>query len=680
MNPEQKVTPDHLKRTAYLYVRQSTLRQVLEHGESARRQYALRQRAVALGWREDQIIVVDGDTAHTAASAAGREGFQQLVIEVGLGHAGLVMGLEVSRLARNCSDWHRLLELCALTDTLILDEEALYDANQFNDRLLLGLKGAMSEAELHLIKARLQGAIVSKARRGELKLPLPPGLLYGPDERVMFDPDQQVQQAVKHFFETFRRAGSACSTVRVFRREGLKFPHRHQAGSGDLQWEELTHARALDLLHNPRYAGAYVFGRTRTRRTPEGRVSYQPLPTDQWRVLIKDAHPAYLTWVQYEENLQRLHGNARAYGTDRRQSPAREGCALLQGLILCGRCGRRMTVRYHQRQGRPVPAYICQREGIENGQPICQCIPGGGIDEAVGKLVLESVTPLSLEVALNVQQELQNRLQEVDRLRQQQVQRARYEADQAQLRYMRVDPNNRLVTDTLEADWNNKLRALTQTQEECEKHRQTDQQKLTEEQRAQVMNLASDFPKLWQSPTTTDKDRKRMARLLLDDVTLLRGQDISVQVRFKGGAARCLNLPLPLNGWQLRLTEPELLNEIDRLLDQFTEGQLAEKLNQRGCCSSLKLPFSALRIRGLCRYHGFKSRQQRLQEKGLLGARDIAELIGSKPILVDYWRQQGLLKGVPLNDKGEYMYERPDPEAVKQIKMRTRLKPTEALA
>jgi len=337
-----------------------------------------------------------------------------------------------------------------------------------------------------------------------------------------------------------------------------------------------------------------------------------------------------------------------------------------------------MTVRYHQRQGRLVPAYVCQREGIENGKPICQCIPGGGIDQAVGELVLESVTPLALEVALNVQQELQNRLEEVERLRQQQVQRARYEAEQAQLRYMRVDPNNRLVADTLEADWNNKLRALTQTQEECEKHRQTDQQKLTQEQRAQVLNLASDFPKLWRSPTTTDKDRKRMARLLLEDVTLLRGQTLSVQVRFKGGATQGLSLPLPLNGWQLRLTEPELLNEIDRSLDHFTEGQLASKLNQRGCCSSLKLPFSARRIRGLCRYHGFKSRRLRLQEKGLLGAREIAELIGSKPLLVDYWRQQGLLKGVQLDDKGQYMYERPDSEAVKQIKMRTRLQPTQA--
>jgi DNA invertase Pin-like site-specific DNA recombinase len=680
MNPEQAVTPDHLKRTAYLYVRQSTLRQVLEHGESARRQYALRQRAVALGWREDQIVVVDGDTAHTAASAAGREGFQQLVIEVGLGHAGLVMGLEVSRLARNCSDWHRLLELCALTDTLIMDDEAMYNANQFNDRLLLGLKGAMSEAELHLIKGRLQGAILSKARRGELKLPLPPGLVYGPDERVLLDPDQQVQQAVKYFFEAFRRAGSAWGTVQVFQREALKFPHRHKAGSGDMQWEELTHTRALAMLRNPRYAGAYAFGRTRIRRTPEGRLNYLRLPIDQWRVLIKNAHPAYLTWEQYQENLERLRTNAQAYGADRKQSPAREGCALLQGLILCGRCGRRMTVRYQQRRGRPVPAYLCQSEGIEHGTPICQCIPGGSLDEAVGKLLVESVTPLSLEVALNVQQELQKRLGEVDHLRQQQVQRARYEADRAQVRYMHVDPNNRLVADTLEADWNNKLRALTQAQEDYEKHRQTDQQKLTEEQRTQVLSLASSFPKLWQSPSTTDKDRKRMARLLLEDVTLMRGQDISVQVRFKGGAARCLNLPLPLNGLEARRTQPQLLNEIDRMLDQFTEGQMAAEFNQRGWRSSLKHPFSAILIRGLCRFHGFKSRQQRLKEKGLLGLHTMAEIIGTKPNLVDYWRQQGLLKGVLLNDKGEYMYERPDPEAVQQIKMRARLKPTEALA
>jgi len=321
-----------------------------------------------------------------------------------------------------------------------------------------------------------------------------------------------------------------------------------------------------------------------------------------------------------------------------------------------------------------VPAYVCQREGIEHATPICQCIPGGGIDEAVGNLLLESVTPLSLEVTLNVQKELQTRVEEVDRLRKQQVQRARYEAEQAQLRYMRVDPNNRLVADTLEADWNNKLRAQTQAQEDYEKHCRSDQQKIGEEQRARVLSLASDFPKLWKSPTTTDKDRKRLARLLLEDVTLLRGQNLTVQVRFKGGVNRTLSLPLPLNGWQARQTKPELLQEIDRLLDQFTIGQVAAELNQRGRRSSLQLPFSARRLIGLCRYRGIKSRRQRLQERGLLNSHVIAEIIGTKPNLVDYWRQQGLLQGVPLNDKHEYLYERPAPEMVQQIKQRLRLK------
>jgi DNA invertase Pin-like site-specific DNA recombinase len=678
MNADQKVTADHLKRTAYLYVRQSTLRQVMENGESARRPYALRQRAVALGWREDQIKVVDGDQAHTAAFAKGREDFQQLV--VGLGHVGLVMGLEVSRLARNCSDWYRLLELCTLTDTLVLDEEALYHPGNFNDRLLLGLKGAISEAELHLIKCRLHGAILSKARRGELKLPLPPGFVYGPDQRVLLDPDQQVQQAVKHFFATFPRAGSASATVRVFQQEGLKFPHRYQAGSGEIKWEELTHSRALATLRNPRYAGAYAFGRARTRRTAEGRISCVHMPMDQWRSLIKDAHPGYITWEQYQENLQQLRKNAQAYGVDRRQSPPREGCALLQGLILCGRCGQRMSVHYRQRQGHPVPVYLCQRNSIENTKPICQHIPGDGIDQAVGNLLLQSVTPFSLEVALNVQQELQTRVEEVDRLRKQQVQRARYEAEQAQLRYMRVDPNNRLVADTLEADWNNKLRAQTQAQQEYEKHSRSDQQKLTEEQRERVLSLASDFPKLWKSPTTTDKDRKRMAHLLLEDVTLLRGQNLTAQVRFKGGANRTLSLPLPLKIWQVRRTPPELLSEIDRLLNQFTELQLAEELNQRGLRTSLKRAFSAQLIRDLCRRNGIKSRQQRFQEQELLKTHAIAEIIGTKPNLVGYWRQQGLLKGCRVNERNEYMYERPDPEAVQRIKVRIRSKPNSALS
>jgi DNA invertase Pin-like site-specific DNA recombinase len=613
---------------------------------------------------------VDGDQAHTAASAVGRESFQQLVAEVGLGHVGLVMGLEVSRLARNCSDRYRLLEICTLTDTLVLDEEALYNPAHFNDRLLLGLKGAMSEAELHLIKSRLHGAILSKAKRGELKLPLPPGLVFEPDQRVTFDPDQQVQQAVHHFFATFVRVGTAFSTVRAFRQEGLKFPRRHEGGSGEIRWEPLTHSRALGMLHNPRYAGAYAFGRTRIRRMADGRVHYARVPMDQWCCLIKDAHVGYITREQYKENQRRIQRNAQAYGADRKHGPAREGCALLQGLIICGRCGQRMTVRYHQRRGRPVPAYVCQRHGIERAEPVCQCMPGSSIDEAVARLLLESVTPLSLEVALNVQKELQTRIEEVDRLRQQEVQRARYEAEQARLRYMRVDPNNRLVADTLEADWNNKLRALTQAQEVYEKHRVADQQKLTEEQRAEVLSLASDFPKLWNSPTTINKDRKRLARLILEDVTLLRGQDLVVHVRFKGGAVRSLNLPIPLNGWQARQTKPEVLQQIDRMLDQLTPGQIATELNQLGTRLSPRQPFTARHIERLCSYHRFKSRKQRLQERGLLDSHAISQILGTNRRQVVFWRQEGLLKGALLNAKNQYLYERPTPEVVKEIKDR----------
>jgi len=332
MNTESKVTAAHLQRNAYLYVRQSTLRQVLENTESTQRQYALRQRALALGWPEERIVVIDHDQGQSGASTVQREGFQQLVAEVGLGKAGVVMGLEVSRLARNCADWHRLLEICALTHALILDEDGLYDPGHFNDRLLLGLKGTMSEAELHVLKARLRGGILSKAQRGELKMPLPVGLVYDESQRVCLDPDQQVQTSLRHFFATFERTGSAWATVQAFRQEQLKFPKRGQAGSGDLAWQELTLAVTLDTLHNPRYAGAFCFGRTRTWKDVEGREHCQQLPREQWRFLKKNAHPGYITWEQFDEHQQRLLQNQQAHRAgERKAGPAREGPALLQG-------------------------------------------------------------------------------------------------------------------------------------------------------------------------------------------------------------------------------------------------------------------------------------------------------------------------------------------------------------
>src|SRR6516164_2029112 len=454
----QKVKATHLKRAAYLYIRQSTLRQVFENVESTKRQYALRQHAVALGWQQDQIIVIDSDLGQSGASAADREGFQRLVTEVSLGRAGIVLGLEVSRLARNSMDWHRLLEICALADTLILDEDGVYDPAHFNDRLLLGLKGTMSEAELHVLRARLQGGIRNKARRGELFVRPPMGYIYTAEEKMVLDPDQQVQQAVRLLFETFRRTGSAMATVKYFADQGLHFPRHVHTGpnKGDVVWAGLEHSRALRILHNPRYAGAFVYGRTHMRKTVEGDWIIEAVPREEWEVLIRGAHTGYIEWEEYEQNQRRLRDNSQAYGEDRRRSPPREGPALLQGLLICGRCGKRMTVRYHSRRRQLVPDYVCQREGIEQGEPICQHIPGAAIDEAIGDILVEAVTPITLEVALAVQKELQSRLDEADRLRQQQVERARYEAELARRRYLRVDPDNRLVADSLEADWNDK--------------------------------------------------------------------------------------------------------------------------------------------------------------------------------------------------------------------------------
>src|SRR5947209_7273505 len=320
-----KITATHLQRQAYLYVRQSTLRQVLENTESTKRQYALRERAVALGWPLDRVVVIDSDLGQSGADS-DRLGFQKLVAAVGLGEVGVVLGLEVSRLARSSSDWHRLLEICALTDTLILDEDGLYDPGHFNDRLLLGLKGTMSEAELHVIPARLLGGVLSKAQRGELKMLLPAGLVYDEQERVILDPDQQVQQSLRVFFATFERVGSARATVQEFGRQGLKFPNRGPAGRGELCWEPLTSRMALDTLHHPRYAGAFCYGRSRSWKDVEGKLHTHQLPREQWRFLKVGAHPGYVSWEQFLANEKRLLENFQiAAGMGRKAGPAREG-------------------------------------------------------------------------------------------------------------------------------------------------------------------------------------------------------------------------------------------------------------------------------------------------------------------------------------------------------------------
>ena len=678
---QEKVRTSHLRRDAYLYVRQSTIQQVFENTESTQRQYALRQRAVALGWPQERVVVIDTDLGHSGASAADREGFQKLVTEVGMGRAGIVLGLEVSRLARNSADWHRLLEICALSDTLILDEDGIYDPAHFNDRLLLGLKGTMSEAELHVLRSRLQGGILNKARRGELECPLPVGLIYDTAGKVILDPDAEVQQSVRLLFQTYRRTGSALATVKSFREQKLQFPRRLRIGvrRGELVWGPLELTRVLRALHNPRYAGAFVFGRTRTHKAVDGRITYEQLPEQEWAVLLRDAHPGYITWDEYQENLRRLRESAQSHGTDRRRSPAREGPALLQGLVLCGLCGRRMTVRYHSRSKGLTPDYVCQHELVNKAEPICQFIPGAVIDQAIGELLLEIVTPLATEVALAVQEELRARAEEADQLRRTRVERARYESILAERRYLHVDPANRLVADALEADWNARLQDLVEAQREYEQQRQADQLLLSEEQRARVAALAADFPQLWRDARTSDRERKRMTRLLIEDVTLSKGTDLLLQARFKGGATRELRLPLPLNGWQLRQTDEAVVARIDELLEQHTEGEIAALLNEQGYKSGSGKAFSLRIISKLRRAYGLKTRYERLREAGLLTKQEIAARLNVSVSTVDIWRTHGLLRAHCYDERNARLYEDPGPHPPvkaqgQKLRLRDRMK------
>ena len=414
-----------------------------------------------------------------------------------MGRAGIVLGLEVSRLARNNADWHRLLEICALTDTLICDEDGLYNPAEFNDRLLLGLKGTMSEAELHFIRARLRGGQLSKARRGELPLLLPVGLVYDPAGKVMIDPDAGVQHAVRHLFTTFARTGSARATVQAFRDEDLSFPARVRTGphKGELTWMPLRHWRVLRTLHNPRYAGAFVYGQSRGRKTLDGRITSEKVPRDQWTALIHDAHPGYIAWEQFETNQQTLAANAAAHARDGDRGPAREGPALLQGLAVCGRCGRRMTVGYHRRGDIEVPDYRCMGQAIQTGSPPCHTVPGATIDPAIAQLLLDTVTPVALDVALTVQAELEARADDADALRRSHVERARHHAELARRRYLAVDPDNRLVADSLEADWNDALRRLNDADADYQRATVAAQARLTDEHKARVRALAADFPR-----------------------------------------------------------------------------------------------------------------------------------------------------------------------------------------
>jgi DNA invertase Pin-like site-specific DNA recombinase len=676
MNSEvhQKVQAEHLSRSAFLYVRQSTIRQVRENVESTQRQYGLRDRALALGWPLEQIVVIDCDQGQSGSGSVEREGFQKLVTAVSMNRAGIVMGLEVSRLARNSSDWHRLLEICALTQTLLLDEDGVYDPSQFNDRLLLGMKGTMSEVELHLIRARLRGGLLQKARRGELGGRLPTGLVYGPRGQVELDPDGQVQESFRHLFATFGRTGSALAVVKAFRQEGLKFPHRVWGGvhKGELVWRPLGYYRAAWVLSCPRFAGAYGFGRTRSVQLPNGKIkrTKKKVAPEEWYAFIPNAHAGYISWEEYQENQKRLQENATQYRCQRQRTPPREGPALLQGLAICGKCGRRMHVAYHKRRGHLYPDYICGHAASRYGEKQCRRISGRDLDLALGELLLAAISPLNLEVALAIEQEVETRIKEVDRLRRQVVQRAQEEADLARRRYLQVDPDNRLVADQLEADWNIKLRDLRSAQEEYERQQENEQRILRAEQRERIRALAADFPRVWNDPDLPYRDRKRMTRLLLEDVTLRKEEKVIAQVRFRGGALKSLEVPLPLPFYVLSRTRPEVVEAIDELLGDHEYREIVDLLNERGLRSGDGRAFNVHILGWICKQSGLRSRRQRLRDKGMLTIKEMARKIQVTDLTIINWRREGRIIGYRSNYRTEYLYVEPTAEQIATLKER----------
>ena len=666
MNESMKVQPHHLERSAYLYVRQSSMRQVFENVESTKRQYALRGRAIALGWRDDQIIVIDSDQGESGSSATWREGFQRLVSDVGMGRAGIVMGLEVSRLARNNADWHRLLEICALAETLILDEDGVYEPTSFNDRLLLGLKGTMSEAELHVIKARLRGGILNKVRRGEYRCPLPTGFTYDEVGNVVLDPDAQIRGAIAHFFETFSRVGSACQTIKVFKKEGLLFPSRLRNREETI-FRPLTASTAMRTLHKPRYAGAYAYGRRHYRRTATGKKLVRKRESGDWLACIPNAHPGYITWEQYQGNLKILESNGRGYELAR-ASPPREGVALLQGRAVCGRCGKHFRVRYTTRRGRQEAWYVCDRAQADRGEPNCQSIAGPPVDEAIGKLVTEKMAPAAVELAIEIRREVEARYQEADRLRCRAIERAQMETDLAQRRFMMVDPNNRLVADTLEAEWNDKLRALAKAREERESGQKEDQLVFDQRTRERLVAMTADFQKVWADPAVPNRDRKRLLAHIVEDATLIKfpAEGITkVHVRFKGGKTETLTTVNPRSSAQQVKTPPKIVALVDKLLDDHIYSEIADLLNDQGFRPGgsarrgrSNARFTALRVAYLVHRYGLHSRHDRLRKRGLLTKEQAANRLGIHEATLLRWAEYGIVTRHAYNAHA-FLYEVP---------------------
>jgi DNA invertase Pin-like site-specific DNA recombinase len=570
-----------------VYVRQSSPQQILEHRESTARQYALADRAVLLGWQRDQVIVVDDDQGQSGASVAGRLGFQRLLAEVSLDHVGIIFGLEMSRLARSCKDWHQLLEVCAIFRTLLADQDGLYDPTDFNDRLLLGLKGTMSEAELHILKGRLYQGKLNKARRGELHNHAPIGYVRLLNGDFAFDPDEQAQSLVRLIFTEFPRQGSLHGLLRYLVHHGLRMPVRPHYGPnrGQLEWRRPNRETLQNLLHHPIYAGAYRFGHRAVDarkkvpgRRSTGRTINKP---ENCAVLLRDRFPAYITWEQFEANQQRLEENcARASSL----GAPREGTSLLGGLLHCGRCGQQLLVQYSGRANRL--RYQCSRAAIEYAEPVCLGVAGRDLDEFIADRVLKVLEPASLELSLAALEDLEQERARLDQHWRQKLERARQQVDRAARQYHAVEPENRLVGRTLERQWEEALREQERLTVEYGAFQRQQPIRLTDEERALVHQLASDIPALWQAADTTPQDRQQIVRLLLERVDVNvegNSERMELTLQWAGGFTSRYHHTRSVSCYDQLSNREELLARIETLrATGRTLQQVAEQLNREG--------------------------------------------------------------------------------------------------
>jgi len=659
MNP--KIQQHHRNKPAYIYLRQSTPSQVRHHQESTERQYALREKALELGWSESLIRTLDRDLGKTGTEMARREDFKTLVAEVSLGQVGAVFALEVSRLARSNLDWHRLLELCALTETLVIDEDGCYDPADFNDGLLLGLKGAMAQAELHFLHARLQGGKLNKAKKGELRFPVPVGFCYDEQTRIVMDPDEEVRAAVGLVFRLFRETGSAFGVMQRFAESGLPFPKRSYGGAwdGKIIWGRLTHSRVLGMLKNPSYAGMYVFGRYQYRRqiSPEGGVHKrtQAVAMSDWRVSLKEHHEGYITLEEFFKNQERLEKNRTNGEQTLLAGPAREGLALLQGLLLCGTCGHALTVRYTGNGG-IYPCYLCnrlRREGLASKD--CMSFRCDLLDAAIAEEVLKALQPAEIELALAALQELESRDRTISRQWQMRLERAEYEAALAERRYQEVDPSQRLVAGTLERRWNDALLHLEDLKKQAAEFLHQEARVATPEQKAKVLALAKDLPRVWHAPTTQAKDRKRMLRLLIKDITVeksLRPKQLLAHIRWQGGACTDICVQLPPNIADRVRYPAAVVDRVRHLAQSLPDGDIADCLNQEGQVSALGKPFTGSMIQWIrYRYQIPRATLVRPEE---LTVQQVAERFRVSPNVVYYWIDRGVIEARRLNAGSPY--------------------------